>query len=246
MFIRYAVPVLLASVAATFAVIAPGNSTAHIGTPGKAKDVSAKVPPPDVERVIRLTGLTPEAFAAAGFIAVDTNTLFDSATVYCLQSDRLAEFEARISAFNIAVSNAAIDPEKWRPLPGGGQVPSVPDAKSALQDLRTSAFEFMTSQLEPNKVATLAQIVSAGRTWELPVEYLAATRTDAAGIELRGALSTKASLARRGLPQSQAVNAVVAAADAEEGVQSARQSLSSGLPVVKETWTSRSTTPIGP
>jgi hypothetical protein len=187
--------------------------------------------------LLSMIDLTPEALAAAGVSNLQCDGIFDAASAYCIQSDRIGQFQLANRNLNAAKAWAVRSPRSTR---DDGEPPTVTvaQAKDALADLKQTTFQFVTSGLNPAQVQLLAKI-RANSHWGIPAPYLTVDRTNRQWMALRGALSDKRRAAETGEELSPQTAQVVADAEADPTVATAKASSDSSLNTLKQTWQSR-------
>jgi hypothetical protein len=212
-----------------------GGSASSSGTPAVRP-----TQPQEIGAVLILSGIDAESLAAAGVSSLGCDGVFDAGSAYCLQADRLGQFQLAHRNLNLAQAVAVKPPTNGGDGGGGGDAPpTVAQAQGALDDLRNSAFSFLTSGLTTEQIAKLAKI-RANKHWGLPAPYLTVDRTDRQWLALRGALSQQRLCQRTGEQLPEAAAAVIATADADTTVSQAKTDFASGLAAVKQSWENHS------
>jgi hypothetical protein len=186
--------------------------------------------PQEIGAVIILAGIEVDGLAAAGFTGTDVDTIFETASAYCLQADRITQFALAHKAVNEAQARV-VKP----PVEGQRDLPTVDQAQGTLTDLRDSAYSFLTTGLDAGKLAKLSKI-RTNKHWGLPAPYLVVDRADQDWLSLRGALAAQRAATKHGWDLEQAPAAVIAAADGDGTVSQAKTDFANNRTTVKQTW----------
>jgi hypothetical protein len=184
----------------------------------------------EIAAVLAEAGLDPQSLAAAGASGAQCDRIFDAGLTYCIGEDRIPQFQNAHKALNQAKAKA-VNPSAHV----DGQPVTVAQAKIALENLQNAAFQFVTSGLDRDQVATLTKIKS-NRHWGLPVKYLVADRTNQEWLALSGALASKRAAAIRGVALAQSVASVISSADSNDAVSQAATRLNTNLDGVSTSW----------
>jgi hypothetical protein len=213
---------------------ASSNPAGSAGAGAGSSTVRRRAQPQEIGAVLILSGIDAEGLAAAGVSSLACDAMFEAGSTYCLQADRLGQFQLAHRNLNLAQA-AAARPPRDGDINGGDPLPTVEQAQGALDDLRNSAFSFLTSGLDAEQIAKLTKI-RANKHWGLSAPYLTVDRTDREWLALRGALSQQRLCQRTGEELPQAAAAVIATADADTTVAQAKTDFASGLTAVKQSW----------
>lgn len=224
-------PLVIASIGA----LAVGTVAAmsYSPAPHTAAAVAAKRPaePREIASMLHMIDLNPEALAAAGLTGLDCDGVFDAAATFCIQADRIGQFELAYRNLNAAKAKAV------HPIPGGlgNQIPTVAQAQTVLDDLKSATFQFVTTGLAPERIAKLRTIRSNGRL-DIPAPYKVVDRTEREWVRLRGALHNKAWSDQNNQPLDDASSQIIATADGDQAVVQAKADLASNRASVQTSW----------
>lgn len=192
------------------------------------------VPPVEIAGVLTLAGLTPETLAAAGVSVGECEVVFDSANVYCLQADRLRELRLAIRSLNEAKA-AAVRPRPGVPNP---EEPSISQRQAAVDDLKNSAFQFVTSRFVASQTGKLTNMRD-NQEWLLPLPYLTVDRTKPQWLALRAALSAQRLHVEDGRELTPEITQLLSDVDANPSVSDARRDLTDRLQSITDAWNTR-------
>lgn len=224
----------LVSVGTFAAVSFKGSPRGRVSVGGGVTSVPRLIQPGEVATVLHLAGITPEALAAAGAGAAECESIFQTGGAFCLQAERLDQFQIAHRDLNQA-RNHAVHPEAAAPANASNQAITTAEAQIALDNVSNAAFTFLTTGLDPAVAARLARI-KANSTWGLPAPYLTVNRTDGQWLGLRAALAARAYANSHGLTLDSQPNELLTAAQADGTVAQALQDSAGSLASIRQSW----------
>lgn len=203
-----------------------------------AADAAMTVTNNDIAMALRMADLTPENLAAAGVGRLQFGQLADAGLAYCAQANHLAEYSRANKDLNILRANATKVPAKRQELGQGAPI-TIAQAQGQINDLKTSAFTFITAPLDTDTKAKLATIRSNSKH-EVPAPYKLMTEmTDKKWLELRNALSAERIARKQNKPVPQSVSSVLSPANANTAVAGAKLGYETRLAGIKDEWKTR-------
>lgn len=237
--IRGAVTVLaVGSLGVAAAVSArTGSATSKSPTPLVVKQHAQ---PHELATMLALIDLSPEVLAAAGVTISQCDGIFDAAYATCIQADRLTQFQIAHRNLNGAKALAAMPPSRVEPRPGD-PLPTVQQAQDALDNLKASTYQFVTTGLDQGQRQLLTTIRN-NIEWGIATPYLTVDRTGLEWMRLRGALSDQRRAQEIGETLREAATQIISEADGNGTVAAAKLSYASLLEGLKTTWATRSQT----
>jgi hypothetical protein len=222
-----------------------GSGTTNTGGSATANSKIAKgerkVRPGEVAVVLHLLGIHPEGLAAAGFTGQACDALFDTGMVYCLQAERLDQLQIAHKNVNMA-SEKAVHPDAPGATDGQDRPITLEQAHTALADLESAGFTFVTANLDPGIASKLATI-KANQHWGLPSAYLIVNRSDEQWLALRGALCARRYANQHGLQLEPALVQILADAEGDPTVAQALVDAAGGLGSVTQSWSTHEVAP---
>ncbi|MCW5775663.1 MAG: hypothetical protein KIS87_04355 [Phycisphaeraceae bacterium] len=232
-----ALPILLAFLAGGALLLASLGSSGVLFLPRHAEEPAA---PTAVELAAALhrVGLSPERLAAAGLTANETSALVRDAAAH-LDGER---FQALKQA-DAAVREASRDVQRLERLARSGRAAgndlgdlttaraTLAAAESTLGSALGAFYEAAAGGLAGPKAARLATL-RANAGWDLPVQYLAASRSEAEWVALRDALASLRICERLGEDPHHGCTTLVAQADADSSVANAKAALDANIAAV--------------
>jgi hypothetical protein len=174
----------------------------------------------EVRGLLARVGVEPEALAAIGCLPQQAGTIATAALAYlgvqggAIETIRTADQSARTARLSAAhasrdVQSGSRAASEARPdLASTASTQAQAELQARLDDL----FNTVTATLSAEQRAQL-RLVLANRHREVPIEFLAETRTDAQWVALREALSTRDARQRRGESVPASASAVITSAD---------------------------------
>lgn len=232
-----ALPILLAFLAGGALLLASLGSSGVLFLPRHAEEPAA---PTAVELAAALhrVGLSPERLAAAGLTAIEASTLVQNAAAH-LDGERFQSLQQA----DTAVRDASRDVQRLERLARSGRATSgdlgdlttgraaLAGAESALRSALGALYDAAADGLSGPKAARLATL-RANAGWDLPVQYLAASRSEAEWVALRDALASVRISARLGEEPHGGCSALVAQCDADSAVATAKAALDANLAAI--------------
>lgn len=185
-------------------------------------------------------GLLPGPLAAAGVSAVQTTALVSAAREHMTQHsatlpaarERVRSLRTQIASLaNLASTGRATQQQHadLQSLRG-----SLNGSEASLAGMRAEALAAITAGLNPAQRSLLATFAAnAGR--EVPMEYLAVSRTDAEWVTLRDSLIQRRVDTQNNVENSEAA-ARVTAAQGDPSVTAARNNLAANADAVASAW----------
>ncbi|MCC6675506.1 MAG: hypothetical protein IT436_00045 [Phycisphaerales bacterium] len=235
-----------AIIVATTAALAAGTfgvlSTANLMSSGI---VSQKPALPlaslELKGALARAGLDPEALAAAGVAPEGVTTLVGLARTYLV--DHIQDLRDADSDFIVA--RQEVD-RLERAVTGGAsdQAAALATARGNLsaaafsrQDVLDGTYAAATAGLTEGQVALLSRMKTgrAGR-WGLPIEFLAATRSEPEQVALRNALANERISSQLGQDPDGADQQVLTLARADAAVAAAKSAVESSKDAVTAAW----------
>lgn len=111
-------------------------------------------------------------------------------------------------------------------------------ATLARQEVLDAILSAAGSQVGGPALATLSTLRANAASWDVPVQYLAATRTEPEWMALRGALAHDRISTKLGEEPDPAVRQLLLGVQSEPAIAAATSNLSSNLPLVTAAWNS--------
>lgn len=190
--------------------------------------------PREVAVIFHLLGITPQGLAAAGVTGQGCDELFATGMVYCLQAERLTQLQLAHRDVNLA-SEKAVRPDSPGAINSQGQQITLSECKTALSNLESTGFTFVTTGMDAGITSKLATI-KANQHWGLPTPYLVVNRTDEEWLELRGALNARRFATEHNLELAPRLVQILAAAEGDPTVARSLSDYGSGLLPVSAAW----------
>ena len=206
-------------------------SVGSVSENAAAKPTARRLQPGEVATVLQIIGLSPEALASAGVTGLQCDDLFSVATTYCLQAERLAQFQIAYGNLNKA-KQKEVHPNTTGPVDGDGNPITSDQCQAAITDLENAAFSFVTTDLDAGTIAKLSTI-RANRSWGLAQPYLTVNRTDQQWLALRGALVARRFAQDQGFDVPQGPADVLSATESDDTVAQALRDYAANLADVK-------------
>ncbi|HRQ73936.1 MAG TPA: hypothetical protein PLU35_13000 [Phycisphaerales bacterium] len=229
-----ALPILLSFIAFGALLLA---SSGVLFLPRHAEDPQ---PPTAVELAAALhrVGLAPQRLAAAGLSSAETTTLVQNAAAHLTGERFLALNQA-----DTAVRDAQRTVQRLERLArsgraAGNDLSDLAAARTTLagaEALRDGALGDLYDAAigdTPGPKASRLATLRANAAWDLPVQYLAASRAEAEWVALRDALASVRISARLGEDPHHECSTLVAQCDAQTPVATAKASLDANLAAI--------------
>ena len=233
-----------AAIPVALAIIALVTGLAAVGYTGLTRYGSLKqsvLPTPaELNLLIRRSGVSPEAIAAAGVSAQNTASVVTAGANYIVPNFSAIQ-DAQLEHANAKTAHAALAKLVQSGLASPAQLIQLDEARTRLtnasnaeQAWLAAIYDECVAGLTSQRSGTLTTL-KAGRDWSAPIQYKAAVRSQADWVELRRALANVRIANKLGESPDPAATQTIARADANAAVSAARSGLNN-LPLIQIQW----------
>ena len=195
----------------------------------------------DLATALLRAGLSPEAIAAAGCSAADCEDVIEAANFELVNAD------PSLAAVDASYASARVEHDRLKRLIQSGKgsdedVASYQTAKTDLENaeaareaLMDDLFEAACGELTEAQAGALTTI-RGNAHWGLPMQYLAADRTQQEWVDLRDALANVRISADFGEEPAAECVSMIDTCDLDAGVSSAKSGLDTYCSAVEAAW----------
>lgn len=194
-----------------------------------------------IRDALRRAGLDPQALAAAGVVpsqvAECVSAVANSpvaAPGFLAQIDATYETARSVhDSLERRVQSGLASESEVAQLVAAKQ--SLEAAASARQSVSDTLHFAGAAQLSPAQQAALT-VIRSNRAWNLPIELLAVSRTEAEWVALRKALTNERVSAASGQTPNAACQALLGAARSNSAVAAAKSAIDTNLAAIQSAW----------